>query len=173
MGYTFSQPGLGGPPPPPPDIPDSPVKPGNDVKKDSGNDIKTGKVLIIDDDEAARYLLTTYLSDMPFRIIEAEKGWEGLRLAHEEKPQMVLLDLIMPGMDGFAVLKNLKADPDTRGIPVIVMTSKILNAEEQHQLAADALAVFNKETTNRMEVVEAVKEALNKQETEFRIQETE
>ena len=117
------------------------------------------KVLIIDDDPMARYLLKTYLSEMPFRIIEAENGREGVRLVHEEKPQAVILDLVMPEMDGFAVLDSLKADPETRDIPVIIMTSKELSEDEHQRLAAGALAIFKKETISREAVVEKVKEA--------------
>ena len=130
-----------------------------------GNDLdikaleSPAKILIIDDDPAARYLLKVYLSDMTVMIIEAENGREGLRLVREGKPQVVFLDLKMPEMDGFEVLKNLKADPETRGIPVIVMAAKDLNEEENRQLAADVLAIFKKEAATREAVVEKVKEA--------------
>jgi signal transduction histidine kinase len=125
-----------------------------------GNDIKAEKVLIIDDNEADRYRLTTYLRDMPVAVIEAINGREGLRLAHEERPQAVIMDLIMPEMDGFQFLANLKADPETRDIPVIIMTSKELSEAEHRQLAAGALAIFNKAAASRNEVVEKVREAL-------------
>ncbi len=130
-----------------------------------GNDLdikaleSPAKILIIDDDPAARYLLKVYLSDMTVMIIEAENGQEGLRLVREGKPQVVFLDLKMPEMDGFAVLKNLKANPETRGIPVIVMTAKDLNEEEHRELTVDVLAIFKKEAATREAVVEKVKEA--------------
>jgi CheY-like chemotaxis protein len=73
---------------------------------------------------------------------------------------LLFLDLVMPEMDGFAVFSSLKADPETRDIPVIVMTAKDLNEAEHKQLAADALAILKKGATSREAVVEKVKEAI-------------
>jgi CheY-like chemotaxis protein/anti-sigma regulatory factor (Ser/Thr protein kinase) len=81
-----------------------------------------GTVLVIDDEPASRDLLERFLSREGFRVVTAAGGEEGLRLARETRPDVVTLDVVMPGMDGWAVLSALKADPDLRDIPVVVLT---------------------------------------------------
>jgi GAF domain-containing protein/CheY-like chemotaxis protein len=80
------------------------------------------RVLVIDDEPATRELMERYLSREGFRVVTAAGGEEGLRLARELRPQAITLDVLMPGMDGWAVLSALKADPDLVEIPVIMLT---------------------------------------------------
>jgi signal transduction histidine kinase/CheY-like chemotaxis protein len=101
-------------------------------------------ILIIDDEESARYVLKRLLSDLPVRIREASTGVEGLRMATEQQPEMILLDLRMPGMSGWTVLHNLKADPTTRHIPVIVITSETPAADEQAEIERTAQGLIKK-----------------------------
>ncbi|HEX6807613.1 MAG TPA: response regulator [Gemmatimonadaceae bacterium] len=79
-------------------------------------------VLIIDDDPAARAITRRVLAREGYEVIEAGDGETGLRLARERRPALITLDVLMPGMDGWAVLAALKADPDIAGIPVILQT---------------------------------------------------
>jgi len=79
-------------------------------------------VLVIDDDPNARDLMRRYLTKEGFRAETAENGAEGLRLARLLSPVAITLDVMMPGMDGWAVLQQLKADEQTQDIPVIMMT---------------------------------------------------
>ena len=79
-------------------------------------------VLVVDDDPAARELMCRFLAKEGFRPETAGSGEEGLRLARERRPIAITLDVMMPGMDGWAVLKQLKADPETMDIPVIMVT---------------------------------------------------
>ena len=79
-------------------------------------------VLVIDDDPAARELMQRFLRGEGMRIVAAASGEEGLRLARELKPAAITLDVMMPGMDGWAVLSALKADPDLAEIPVTMLT---------------------------------------------------
>jgi PAS domain S-box-containing protein len=81
-----------------------------------------GTVLVIDDDAAARNLLARSLGKEGFRVVEAASGEAGLRLAVESKPDVITLDVVMPGMDGWAVLTRLKADPALAEVPVIMLT---------------------------------------------------
>ncbi|MEW5802814.1 MAG: ATP-binding protein [bacterium] len=120
------------------------------------------KVLIIDDEEISRYLLKGLLADTRCTIIEAENGPEGIHLAAREKPQAIFLDLVMPGMNGFEVLDRLKADPETRDIPVIVITAKHLEEEERSHLEAEALSIISKGTTPRDAAMAQIKDALAK-----------
>ncbi len=82
----------------------------------------SGTLLVIDDDAEARALMRRFLGKEGFRIAEAADGATGLRLARELEPDVITLDVLMPGMDGWTVLAALKADPDLAGIPVILAT---------------------------------------------------
>ena len=82
----------------------------------------SGTVLVIDDEEDARIIVQRLLTSKGFEVVAASSGEEGLRLAHELKPAVITLDVMMPGMDGWAVLRALKADPGLRDIPVIMVT---------------------------------------------------
>jgi CheY-like chemotaxis protein len=81
-----------------------------------------GTVLVIDDEAAVRDLMQRFLTKEGFRVVIAPGGEEGLKLARELKPDAITLDVMMPGMDGWAVLTALKADPDVADIPVIMLT---------------------------------------------------
>lgn len=94
------------------------------------------RVLVIDDDETSRYLLQGVLVSLGCEVLDAPGGREGLRMAREEKPSLIVLDLLMPDLDGYQVLQELHQDPETRDIPVIVCTSQSLNQEEQSRLSA-------------------------------------
>jgi signal transduction histidine kinase/DNA-binding response OmpR family regulator len=91
-------------------------------------------VLIIDDQETDRYIIRHHLDEFGCSIVEADGGEEGLRLARQLKPALVLLDLNMPGMDGFEVLAHLRNDPATSSLPVTVVTSQILVPEQYETL---------------------------------------
>jgi signal transduction histidine kinase/CheY-like chemotaxis protein len=103
------------------------------------------KILVIDDQDISRYLLKQLFADAPVAFIEAGNGPDGCRAAGIEQPDLVVLDLVMPEMNGFEVLNRLRADPATKSIPVIVATSKALSTEERRQLQGQVLAVFPKE----------------------------
>jgi CheY-like chemotaxis protein len=117
-------------------------------------------LLIVDDEDVARYLLKGTLTDTRFTVLEASSGDEGIKLARARHPRAILLDLIMGGLDGFEVLDRLKADTTTRGIPVIVVTSKILNEQERNRLARNTTAIVSKQSLSRQEVVTAIRNAI-------------
>jgi CheY-like chemotaxis protein len=79
-------------------------------------------VLVVDDDPAARELLRRHLQAEGVQVVEAAGGEEGLRLARQLRPALITLDILMPGVDGWAVLGGLKGDPTTAEIPVVVLT---------------------------------------------------
>ena len=79
-------------------------------------------MLVIDDDPDARELVCRCLSKQGFRVESSASGQAGLRLAKQLLPDAITLDVMMPSMDGWAVLSALKADPDLANIPVIMMT---------------------------------------------------
>ncbi|HSU56343.1 MAG TPA: response regulator, partial [Candidatus Dormibacteraeota bacterium] len=104
------------------DMPRPPAAPG--VREISANraGLLHGAILVIDDEAAARDLVQRALTKEGFRVETANSGPEGLALARKIKPAAITLDVMMPGMDGWAVLTVLKADPLTADIPVIMVT---------------------------------------------------
>ncbi len=100
-------------------------------------------VLIIDDQETDRYIIRHRLDESGCSIIEATGGEEGLQLARQLKPALILLDLNMPGMDGFEVLARLAEDPATAPLSVTIVTSQILTPE-QYQALTHARGVLLK-----------------------------
>ncbi|HYU20315.1 MAG TPA: response regulator, partial [Chloroflexota bacterium] len=109
-----STPAVVGPHPP------SPLS--QDWERGSGGEGRGPRLLAIDDDATARDLLQRLLTSEGFDVVTAASGEEGLRLAKELRPAAITLDVLMPGMDGWAVLAALKADPDLAEIPVIMLT---------------------------------------------------
>jgi signal transduction histidine kinase/CheY-like chemotaxis protein/HAMP domain-containing protein len=81
-----------------------------------------GTVLVIDDDDAIREVLGDELAKEGYRVRHAAGGREGLRLARDQRPDLIALDIIMPDLDGWSVLKELKSDPELRKVPVVMMT---------------------------------------------------
>lgn len=82
------------------------------------------RVLIVDDTPASLSLLASVLEPQNYEILTASNGRDALQLAARAKPDLVLLDVMMPGHDGFYVCRELKAEPETRDIPVIFITSR-------------------------------------------------
>ena len=83
------------------------------------------KILIIEDEPDIVFLLETRLGAKGYDIISAQSGVEGLLKARTEKPALILLDIMMPGMDGYQVLKSLKSEEATKNIPVIGLTASV------------------------------------------------
>ena len=82
------------------------------------------RVLVIDDEAPIRLLCRVNLEAEGMEVLEAPDGRAGLDLAREEKPDAVLLDVMMPGLDGWSVAEELLADEDTRGIPIVFLTAR-------------------------------------------------
>jgi CheY-like chemotaxis protein len=120
------------------------------------------KILVIDDDERARYLIRKLLNGTPYGMAEAATGPEGVRLARETSPDVIFLDFLLQDMTAFDVLDELKADPRTRTIPVIVVTSHVLDATERSRLAADTEAILSKENLSRELAINRIRDALGK-----------
>ena len=90
------------------------------VFPDIKSDVDT--ILVIDDDTAVRDLMSRFLTKLGFNVVAAASGEEGLRLAKQVQPRIITLDVIMPGMNGWVVLNQIKADPELAKIPVIMVT---------------------------------------------------
>ena len=118
------------------------------------------RVLVIDDEEMARYIFKQCLAGAPYLVDEAASGSEGVQRARRDHPQVIVLDLLMPGMDGYEVLRRLQADPVTHGIPVIIVTSRVLTPAEQTQLAGQTAAIVARGPYRRRTVQDALAAAL-------------
>ena len=96
------------------------------------------RVLIVDDDPAIRMLCSINLQIEGLLVLEAADGRRGLEQARSERPDLVVTDVIMPGLDGFQLAKALRSDERTRQIPVIFLSSETgpANAERAHELGA-------------------------------------
>ena len=91
-------------------------------------------VVAIDDDSLAIELARASLEPEGWTVLGAATGQEGLALIRERQPSAVLLDLLMPGMDGFEVVEALRADPDTKSVPVVILTSKSMTQQDKERL---------------------------------------
>ena len=92
--------------------------------------VEMAKILVVDDDRNLRDLLVDILLDAEHDVIEAKNGIMALVKAHQEHPDLILLDVRMPLMDGFEVLKHLREEPDTKAIPVVMLTGSPARAGE-------------------------------------------
>lgn len=124
------------------------------------NKNRTQKILLIDDDPAYRYLVKQLLVSTPLSILEAANGQEGLNMAQREQPNAIVLDLEMPSLTGFDVLKQLKSNSVTQSIPVIIHSSAQLDAEVQRRLAEQSITILSKETGSQTAAIAQLQDAL-------------
>ena len=124
------------------------------------NEPRALRVLIVDDDETARYTVSSFATRPGTAVIEAENGQVGLNRAQNDHPDVILLDLMMPGIGGHEVLQRLKSDSMTAAIPVIVITSRFVNEAERAQILSKAATVIYKGDLSRETVTLAIDAAL-------------
>lgn len=117
-------------------------------------------ILLVEDDEFLAELYATKLTLEGFLVHVAADGRKGLKLAHEQRPDLVLLDIILPKLDGFEVLRELKANPQTKAIPVILLTNLSQRGEVQKGLNLGAVDYLIKAHFMPSEVVAKIKAVL-------------
>ena len=93
-------------------------------------------ILIVEDDANSRKLVRDVLQVKGYQTIETETAEEGIRLAKERQPALILMDIQLPGMSGIEALQHLRADPDTKAIPVIAVTASVMTAQQENVLEA-------------------------------------
>lgn len=94
------------------------------------------KVLIVEDNAANRLLMVDILKVHGYEVLEAKDGQEGIRLARELRPDLILLDMQMPVLDGIEAARILKSDPETRHIKILAVTSFAMKGDRERILAA-------------------------------------
>jgi len=118
------------------------------------------KILFIEDDSALQKTLGDTLRQEGYNLISALDGEIGLRMVQKENPDLVLLDLILPKLDGFEVLQRLKEDPKTKGIPIIILTNLERMEDIDRALELGASTYLVKANYTLEEVVEKVEKVL-------------
>ncbi len=119
-------------------------------------------IVVIDDNPMDSRLIRRLLqAKKPYRVFEANSAAEGLEIIHERQPDLVVTDLSMPEMDGFALLEELKKDPLTARIPVIVVSAKDLTPEDEHRLAGQTSSIWLKGAFSTQDLVEHVVDTLS------------
>jgi CheY-like chemotaxis protein len=98
--------------------------------------VMTKKILIVEDNSKNRVLVRHILGFHGYETIEASDGNEGVIKAREQKPDLVLMDMHLPGKDGFEVLRELRSDPETAGIIIIALTSFAMKGDRERILAS-------------------------------------
>jgi two-component system, cell cycle response regulator DivK len=94
------------------------------------------RILLVEDQEDGRRIVRDLLAASDFRLFEATTGEEGLALAERERPDLILMDIQLPGLDGYEVARRIKANPALNHIPIIAVTSYALSGDEQRAYAA-------------------------------------
>ena len=113
-------------------------------------------VVVIDDDQVELDLIEAILGPEGYSIRRAAGGDEGVEIVRREQPAVVLLDLLMPGVDGFAVVERLRADPVTAQTPIIVFTAKAITHDDRERLAGQISYLAEKGACGRTELIELV-----------------
>lgn len=117
-------------------------------------------ILVVEDDQFLRDLIVKKLEEEGLNIIQAVDGEEGLQFIKENKPALVLLDLILPGIDGFEVLKQVKSDPETKDIPIIILSNLGQKDDIERGLELGARDFMVKAHFTPEEIVKKAKEVL-------------
>lgn len=107
------------------------------------------RILIVEDNRANRVLLRDLLEYHGYTVILATDGEEGILLAHSEIPDLILMDIQMPVMNGYSAIEQLKGDPETRAIPIIAVTSFAMPGDEDRLMAAGADMYISKPINTR------------------------
>lgn len=114
-------------------------------------------VLVVDDERTNRDLLVNVLEPAGFKVIAAEGGEEGIRLAKAGRPDLVLLDLMMPDVTGFDVVEALRADAITQRVPIMVLTAKDLTEADKKQLNGHVSAVLSRRSTGTADLLDQLR----------------
>ena len=115
-------------------------------------------ILLVDDDPVVHKMIEKLLAEEGFNLVHAYNGEEGLRMAIELKPDLILLDLIMPDIDGFEVAENIKKHPISAQIPIFIITSKDLTVEERLRLSGNIERIIGKKAFSAEELSRSIRE---------------
>jgi threonine synthase len=130
-------------------------------------DERTTTVLLVDDNSDDALLIRRLLEGhKAYRVYHAKDGWEGLSIARQKLPDLIVTDLTMPGIDGFGLVEELKLDPRTKEIPVVVVSAKDITPEERKRLNGHIEAVYQKGSLPPRRFVDQVVQVLEEKTVE-------
>ena len=107
------------------------------------------RVLIIDDSPTETYVLREILERNGYRVSVAETGEDGIRMAHEQSPDVILMDIVMPGVNGFQATRKLNKDPATSAIPIIIISTKDQDTDRIWGMRQGALDYMSKPVSEK------------------------
>ncbi len=116
----------------------------------------------MDDDTKAVEIVARYLESERCTVLRAYGGAEAIDLARHERPDLIVLDLMMPEVSGFDVVNALKGRKETGSIPIIILTAKVITTEDRQRLNSDVLKIVRKSDFNHDAFINEVKRALGK-----------
>jgi len=129
------------------------------IDENALSDLSNARILLVDDNQQNLELMQAYLESLPCRLTTARDGVEAIDAIHREKPDLLLLDVMMPKMSGFEVCRKLKADPATRDIVVIMVTA--LHEVGDHERAVESgTDDFLTKPVNKLELLTRVRSLL-------------
>jgi len=102
------------------------------------------RILIIEDNEQNRYLITFMLQQAGHEVLQARDGLEGIAMAETEAPELILLDIQLPQMDGYAIAGELKKRPTVTDVPIVAVTSYAMVGDREAALAAGCIGYIEK-----------------------------
>ena len=108
------------------------------------------RILVIEDQEDNRQIVRDLVTASGYELIEATTGEEGLEVAARERPDLILMDIQLPGIDGYEVTRRIKADPKLRHIPIIAVTSYALSGDDKKAFAAGCDSYVTKPYSPRL-----------------------
>ena len=120
------------------------------------------KILVVEDEEILLTALAEELKQEGFDVVGAKDGVEGVEKAASEKPNLILLDLVMPRLDGIGALKQIKANPDTKGIPVVILTNLSDYDKVSDALSLGAMDYLVKANYRLEELINKIKTVLER-----------
>lgn len=106
-------------------------------------------ILVVEDNAMNMELTCDLLEVAGYRVLQAVTAEAGLPMARAEKPDLILMDIALPGMNGLEATRLLKEDPETRAIPIVALTASAMRSDEQHALEAGCLGLIQKPLDTR------------------------
>lgn len=122
-------------------------------------EVASATVLIVEDTPSERELMSHYLRESGFSVIAAPSGQEGMDKAIAQQPDVIITDVVMPGISGFELCRKLKRNPQTQAVPIVICSSKKQSIDRLWGMKQGAKAYLTKPYT-RAELVQAIKTAL-------------
>ena len=117
------------------------------------------KILLIEDDMDAQKVIGKRLTSAGFEVVFANDGYQGTALAHKEKPDLVILDLMMPAGGGLSVLKNIRSSMHTNSTPVVILTG-LKDTEYKKKVVAEGISAYFEKPYDPAELIETINNIL-------------